>query len=727
MRTGLKIKRSKTAAKQISVDVLIKRLRSYCKEVDTALLKKAYTFADKAHTGQRRKSGEPYLYHPIEVAMILTELKLDLHSVIAGLLHDVVEDTAFTTENLKKEFGKEVAFLVEGVTKIGKIDFKSTQEKQAENFRKMIISMSSDIRVLLIKLADRLHNMRTLDALEEEKQERIAKETLDIYAPLSNRLGIGWVKSELEDLCLKALKPDIYQNLVKNLKSSSGTRKRYIKSVVAMVQKTLKENKFKCDVYGRSKHLFGIYRKMERQGIPFEEVYDLMGVRILADSKMSCYAVLGLVHSLWRPLPGRFKDYIAIPKSNLYQSLHTTVIGPEGKHVEFQIRSKEMHQIAEEGIAAHWVYKEGGMIHAKDERIFAWLRQLLEWQRELPDSRQFMTSVKNDLFTNVVFVFSPKGDLTELVKGATPIDFAYAVHTEIGEHCVGAKVNGMITSLRQPLRNGDTLEILTSPTQKPNRDWLKFVKTSKARAKIKHFIALEERAQSLEFGRKILERACRKEKLSPSETLRSKELLNGVRDQGITTIGDLLVSIGYGKISAQQVLRQILPKSQIKEGITEKIIRKTGFWQSDVKVKGVGDILIHLSKCCNPVPGEEIIGFITRGRGLSIHTVDCPNLDELAANKERLISVDWDKRYKRTHSILLSVLTLDRPGLLAAVTSAISAAGANISHAEIKTTDDQKGNFLIIVDISNIKHLEKVLKKVESLDGVLQARRLRKG
>lgn len=714
-------------SKQISVDVLIKRLRAYTQDLDTDLLKKAYAFADNAHEGQKRKSGEPYLFHPIEVALILTELKLDLHSVVAGLLHDVVEDTDFTIENLKKEFGEEIAFLVEGVTKIGKIVFKNTQEKQAENFRKMIVSMSNDIRVLLIKLADRLHNMRTLDVLREEKRERIAQETLEIYAPLANRLGIGWIKSELEDLCLKAIKPDVYQNLVKNVKAGSGRRKRYIKSVVSTVGKTLKENHFDCEIYGRSKHLFGIYRKMEHQGIPLEEVYDLMGVRILTDSKMSCYAVLGLIHSLWRPLPGRFKDYIAIPKSNLYQSLHTTVIGPEGKHVEFQIRSQEMHKIAEEGIASHWVYKEGGRIHAKDERVFAWLRQLLEWQRDLPDTRQFMASVKNDLFNNVVFVFSPKGDLTELLKGSTPIDFAYAVHTEIGNHCIGAKVNGMITSLRQPLRSGDTLEILTSPTQTPHKDWLKFVKTSKAKAKIKHFIGLQERAQSLEFGRKLLERECRKEKLSPAETMKSKELLIGVKDQGITTIGDLLIAIGYGKVSAHQVIRQLLPKSQIKEGITEKIIRKTGIGQSEVNVSGVDDILIHLSKCCNPVPGEEIIGFITRGRGLSIHSVDCPNLDELETDKERLVKVNWDKHHKRTHPIDISVLTLDRPGLLAAVTAAISETGANISHAEVKTTDDHKGNLLLMVDIENLKHLEKVLKKIEGLDGVLQARRIRRG
>ncbi len=714
-------------ATQLSVDALAKQIRSYASEVDVSLLTKAYEFADKAHTGQQRQSGEPYLRHPLAVAKILTELKLDVPSVVAGLLHDVVEDTDYTPENIKTEFGETIGSLVEGVTKIGKIVFKNTQEKQAENFRKMIISMSTDIRVLLIKLADRLHNMRTLDALREEKQERIATETLEIYAPLANRLGIGWVKAELEDLCLRALKPDIYQNLTKKVKSGSGSRKRYIKSVLDIVKKTLKENQFKCEVYGRSKHLFGIYRKMERQGIPFEEVYDLMAVRIITDTKMNCYAILGLMHSLWRPLPGRFKDYIAIPKSNLYQSLHTTVVGPEGKHVEFQIRTEEMHKIAEDGIASHWVYKDGGQINPKDERVFAWLRQLLEWQRDLPDTRQFMTSVKTDLFTNVVFVFTPKGDLKELMNGSTPIDFAYAVHTEIGDHCVGAKINGVITPLRKPIRNGDTVEIITSPTQTPSKDWLKFVKTSKAKAKIKHFIGLEERAQSLALGRKILEREARKEKLSPTEVMKSKEILLAGKEQGITTIGDLLIAIGYGKISAQHVLRPLLPQSKMQEGITEKIIRKTGIGNNGVKVRGIGDILINLSKCCNPVPGEEIIGFITRGRGLSIHTINCPNIDELDCDKERLVAVDWDKKHAQSHAIDISVLTLDRPGLLAAVTTAISETGANIKHAEISTTEDQKGNFNLVVDIENIKHLEKVLKKIESLNGVLQARRVHKG
>lgn len=713
-------------AKQLSVDVLVKRIRSYTHNVDVPLLTKAYDFADKAHQGQQRQSGEPYLRHPIEVAKILTELKLDPPSVAAGLLHDVVEDTHYTPEDIQAEFGETIASLVEGVTKIGKIVFKNAQEKQAENFRKMIISMSADIRVLLIKLADRLHNMRTLDALSEEKKERIAKETLEIYAPLANRLGIGWIKSELEDLCLHAMKPEIYQTLSKNVKAGSGGRRRYIKSVVGIIQKKLKENHFKCEVYGRSKHLFGIYGKMERQGIPFEEVYDLMAARIITDTKMHCYSILGLIHTLWRPVPGRFKDYIAIPKSNLYQSLHTTVIGPEGKHVEFQIRTEEMHRIAEDGIASHWVYKDGGQINSKDEQVFAWLRQLLEWQRDLSDTRQFMTSVKTDLFPNVVFAFSPKGDLKELIKGSTPIDFAYAVHTEVGNHCVGAKVNGIITPLRQPLKNGDTVEIITSSTHKPSRDWLKFVKTSKAKAKIKHFIGLEERAQSMALGRKILEREARKEKLSPSELMKSKEILEAVQEQGITTIGELLIAIGYGKISAQQAIRPLLPQSKIKEGITEKIIRKTGIGRSEVKVKGIGDLLIHLSKCCNPVPGEEIIGFVTRGRGLSIHTLNCPNIDELDCDKERLVTVDWDKKHHQSHAIDISVITLDRPGLLAAVTSAIAGTGANIKHAEIKTTEDRKGSFNLVVEIENIKHLETVLKKIENLDGVLQARRVHK-
>jgi len=717
----------KTSTETLSLDKIVARIQAYSPQINVSLLEKAYAFSSKAHEGQRRRSGEPYVHHPLEVASILTQLKLDLPSVIAGLLHDVVEDTPHTSEELKKEFGEDIAALVDGVTKIGKIEFRNYEEKQAENFRKMIVSMAEDIRVILIKLADRLHNMRTLEHLPEEKQARIAQETLEIYAPLANRLGIGWIKSELEDHCLRYLKPDIFLSLVKKVTTGRQEREKYIQSVAETVQKALADHHFTGKVSGRYKHIFGIYQKMERQGIPFEEVYDLMGIRIITDSKMSCYALLGLIHSLWRPVPGRFKDYIAIPKSNLYQSLHTTVIGPQGRHVEFQIRTEEMHRIAEEGIASHWAYKDRGQVNAKDERTFAWLRQLVEWQQELVDTRQFMDSVKTDLFTDVVYVFSPKGDVKELMKGSTPIDFAYAIHTEVGNHCVGAKVNGKIVPLRYQLNSGDTVEILTSSTHGPSKDWLKIVKTSKAKAKIKHLIQEEERARSLEIGKKILERELRRENLSPSEALKSDQILSGLKEQGIRSIEELLVAIGYGKISAQHVIRPLLPEPRMKETIKDKIIKKVGLGKSQVKVKGVGDILIHLSKCCNPVPGDQIIGFITRGRGLSIHTVDCPNIDELDYDKERLVDVDWDEKTNATHSVDITVLSQDKPGLLASVSTSIAAAGANISHAEITTTEDRKAALHFVIDIIDTKHLERVLKSIEKVNGVLQARRVRKG
>jgi GTP pyrophosphokinase len=714
-------------ARKLTLEDIVAQIHTYAPQADVSILRKAYAFSEKAHAGQLRQSGEPFLQHPLAVANILTELKLDVPSIVAGLLHDVVEDTLHTKEELTREFGEDIAAMVDGVTKIGKIEFRSVQEKQAENFRKMIVSMAEDIRVILIKLADRLHNMRTLDALPQEKQERIAQETLEIYAPLANRLGIGWIKSELEDLCLRYLKPDIYLSLVKKVKTGREEREKYMESVIETVQKELAQNRFAGKVTGRYKHLFGIYHKMEKRGIPFEEVYDLMGIRIITDTKMNCYAILGLIHSLWRPVPGRFKDYIAIPKSNLYQSLHTTVVGPEGRHVEFQIRTEEMHRIAEEGIASHWTYKEGGTLNPKDERTFAWLRQLVEWQQELSDTRQFMDSVKTDLFTDVVYIFSPRGDVKELVKGATPIDFAYAIHTEVGNHCVGAKVNGKIVPLRYQLKSGDTVEILTSPTHVPSKDWLKIVKTSKAKAKIKHLIKEEERARSLDIGKKILERELRKENLSPSEVFKSDQILTGLKEQGIRTLEDLFVAIGYGKISAQHVIKPLLPEPGMKEGIKDKIIKKVGLAKSEVKVSGLDDIMIHLSKCCNPVPGDQIIGFITRGRGLSIHTVDCPNIDELDYDQDRLVEVDWDKRIAATHPVDISVLTLDRPGLLASVSASIAGAGANISQAEIITTEDKKATLHFVIDITDTKHLEKVLKSIEKVEGVLQARRVRKG
>lgn len=710
-----------------TLDDIVERVKQYSPQADTGPIRKAYEEAERAHQGQLRHSGEPYLKHPLAVAEILTQLRMDVPSLVAGLLHDTLEDTKFTREQVEKLFGKEVAKLVDGVTKIGKIEFKSYEEKQAENFRKMIIYMAEDIRVIVIKLADRLHNMRTLECLPDHKQKRIAQETLEIYAPLANRLGIGWMKTELEDLCFRYLMPEVYLDLVAKVARRREEREQYIREVMEIVKKSLADYGFKGEVMGRPKHLYGIYHKMQKQDIPFEAVYDLLAIRIITDTKINCYGILGMIHSLWRPVPGRFKDYIGVPKSNMYQSLHTTVIGPKGEHVEFQIRTEEMHRVAEEGIAAHWRYKEGGQIDERNSRLFAWLRQLLEWQQELSDSRQFLDSVKMDLFSDVVYVFTPKGEVKELLKGSTAIDFAYSVHTEIGNHCSGAKINGRLVPLRYQLKSGDTVEILTSANQTPNKDWLKLVRTPRAKAKIKHWIRLEEQKRSLDIGKKLLERELRKGELSLSETLKSDKFTELVRGFGLSSTEELLVAIGYGRISAGQVVNRLLPEAQLKEGIAEKIIRKVLPQQRGVRIKGVNDILIHLSKCCSPVPGDRIIGYITRGRGLSVHTVDCPNIDELDYDKDRLVEVEWDSAQTAAHPVQISVLTVDQPGMLASVSASISGTNTNISHAEIKTTEDKKAILNFVVDILNTSHLEKVLKNIQQVKGVLQARRVRKG
>ncbi len=709
------------------LEQIIQKVKAYNPQAEVDQLLRSFEFSAKAHAGQLRHSGEPFLQHPLQVAEILTLLKLDVPSIVAGLLHDTIEDTSATIQEIEQNFGKEVAHLVDGLTKISKIEFKNQEDKQAENFRKMVLSMAEDLRVVLIKLADRLHNMRTLDALPEYKQRRIAQETLDIYAPLANRLGIGWMKCEMEDLCLRYLKPEIYFNLVKKVAKKQEEREKYIQEVIEVVKKSMAEYGCPGQVLGRSKHLYSIYQKMERQGIPFEEVYDLAAIRIITDTKMNCYAILGMIHSLWRPVPGRFKDYIGVPKSNLYQSLHTTVIGPKGQHVEFQIRTEEMHRVAEEGIAAHWKYKEKGQIDSKDDKLFAWLRQLVEWQKDLVDSRQFMDSVRLDLIQDVVYVFTPKGDVKELVKGSTPVDFAYSIHTEIGNHCVGAKVNGKIVPLRYPLQNGDTVEVLTSQTQVPSKDWLKFVKTTKAKARIKHWVKVEEQRRSLEIGKQIFERELRRHNLSPSETYKSKKLQEHFGEFKASNLDELLAAIGYGKVSAQQVISKLIPEPALKEGLADKVVKKLHIHDTGVKVRGVNDILIRLSKCCNPLPGDKIIGFVTRGRGLSVHAVDCPNIDELDYDRDRIVEVAWATKDVRTHSVAIRVLTLDRPGMLASVSAAISAASSNISHAEIITTEEKKAVLNFVVDVNDTNHLEKVLKNIRQVDGVLQAKRVRKG
>ncbi len=712
------------------IDQLLDRLQAYQPDADVSMVRKAYEFSAKAHEGQTRRSGEPYVKHPVAVAGVLTSLKTDVTAIVAGLLHDTLEDTVATADELQREFGKEVVHLVDGVTKIGKITFRSSEEKQAENFRKMVLSMADDIRVVIIKLADRLHNMRTLEHLKETRRQEIAQETLEIYAPLANRIGIGWVKNELEDLCLKHLKPDVYETLRVRVAKRDEDRQQYIQEVKALVENALTENGLSGAVYGRPKHLYGIYQKMKKQAISFEEVYDLTALRIITDTKMNCYALLGIIHSLWRPLPGRFKDYIAIPKSNLYQSLHTTVVGPKGEHVEFQIRTEEMHRVAEYGIAAHWKYKEQGRVQDKDSKAFGWLRQFIEWQQDLPDNRQFMDSVKLELFHDVIYIFTPKGAVKELPKGATPVDFAYAIHTEVGDHCVGAKVNGKIVPLKHELASGDTIEILTSPNQTPHKDWLKFVRTSRAKTKIKHWIKSEEQKRSLEIGWRLLEAEIRRHGLAPSQVFKSDALLNVAKQEGYATIDELAAAVGFGHLAtAQLVGRLAAPPTagvpmQPEPAGAPKVISTRGE-EAGVQVKGGRDLLMQLSRCCNPVPGDRILGYITRGRGLTIHSVDCPNLEALDYDRERLVEVEWDTATPGHHAVKVAVIAEDKTGVLANVSSAIAECKANISRAEIITREDRKAELDFIVEIADTAHLNRVLKTIERIDGVITARRVR--
>lgn len=709
------------------IEQLIARLQSYQPDADLAIVRKAYEFSAKAHEGQKRRSGEPYVKHPVAVAGVLTSLKTDVAAVVAGLLHDTLEDTVATADELEREFGKEVVHLVDGVTKIGKITFRSSEEKQAENFRKMVLSMADDIRVVIIKLADRLHNMRTLEHLTETKRQEIAQETLEIYAPLANRIGIGWVKNELEDLCLKHLKPDVYETLRIRVAKRDEDRQQYIEEVSALVEKALADVGLPGKVYGRPKHLYGIYQKMSKQSISFDEVYDLTALRIITDTKMNCYALLGVIHSLWRPVPGRFKDYIAIPKSNLYQSLHTTVVGPKGEHVEFQIRTEDMHRIAEYGIAAHWKYKEQGKIDDKDSKTFGWLRQFIEWEQDLPDNRQFMDSVKLELFHDVVYVFTPKGTVKELPKGSTPVDFAYAIHTEVGDHCVGAKVNGKIVPLKHQVASGDTVEILTSPNQTPHKDWLKFVRTSRAKTKIKHWIKSEEQARSIEIGRRLLESELRRHGLAPAQVLKSDEFSAVARQAGFESADELVAAVGFGHMPTAQILGKLVePAAGAALAPAESAkapAAKTG--DKSVQVKGARDLLMQLSRCCNPVPGDRILGYITRGRGLTIHSVDCPNLEALDYDRARLVEVEWDTATPGQHAVKIAVIAVDKTGVLANVSSAIAGCHANISRAEIITREDRKAELDFVVEITDTAHLNRVLKAIERVDGVITTRRIR--
>jgi GTP pyrophosphokinase len=712
----------------VRLEDIVERIQNYHPEADVDLLRRAYIFSAKAHQGQTRLSGEAYLNHPIEVAAILADLKLDAATVATGLLHDTIEDTSVTPEEVKTLFGDEVAMLVDGMTKLSRMELQSREQREADNFRKMIVAMAKDIRVILIKLADRLHNMRTLKSLPPEKQKRIAQETLDIYAPLANRLGISKIKIELEDLSFMYLNPEEYRELVKKVNQRRVERESYINELMEIMRGQLAEHGYKGEVKGRPKHFYSIHQKMLKQGISFDDIYDLIAIRIITDSKVNCYAILGLIHSLWTPVPGRFKDFIGVPKSNLYQSLHTTVIGPKGERVEFQIRTEEMNRLAEEGIAAHWRYKEKSAVSQREEQQFAWLRQLLEWQRDLPDAKEFMDTVKGDLFPDVVYVFTPRGDVKELPQGSTPVDFAYSVHTDVGQHCVGAKVNGKIVPLKHVLHNGDKIEVITQASHTPSRDWLKFVKTSKARTRIKAWLKAEERRRSILLGKELLEKDLRKHELNPSRIFKSDELLKVADDMSHNTLDDLLAAIGYGKVSAHMVANKLAPDRPHIEPVPKKPPQKhTKPSNSAMKISGMDNMLIHLSKCCNPVPGDKVLGFITRGRGVSVHTVDCPNAGELTFDKERLIEVSWGDFQLGAHSVKISVRTEDKPGLLASVSSSISATEANITHAEAITGEDAQATLNFTIDIKDIDHLNKVIKNISLINGVLDVKRVKTG
>ncbi len=714
------------------IEQLVQQVKAYNPDVDQALLRRAYDYSAKLHDGQVRQTGEPYVSHPLAVAGVLTFLKLDVPAIVAGLLHDTLEDTMATRADLELAFGSDVARLVEGVTKIGQIPFKTYEEKQAENFRKMVLSMADDIRVVFIKLADRLHNMQTLEALAEDKQKKIARETMEIYAPLANRLGMSWIKQELEDLCFQYLQPEAYSMLKLRLAKKDEERQAYIQALIEMARKALMSAGLPGQIEGRPKHLFSIYQKMERRGVSFDEIFDLTAIRIVTDTKMNCYAILGLIHSIWPPVPGRFKDYIATPRSNLYQSLHTTVVGPQGEYVEFQIRTEEMHRINEYGVAAHWRYKENGKVDGRDEQVFSWLRQFVEWHKDLSDNRQFMDSVKLDLFHDVVFVFTPKGEVREIPIGSTPVDFAYAIHTEIGDHCVGAKVNGKLVPLRHQLNSGDMVEILTSPSQVPHRGWLKFVQTSRAKTKIKHWFKIEEQKRALELGRRLLEQEFRRQNLPVAQSLKSDRLSALAKMKGCETVEELIRAVGYGRLSPDQIVEHFLESGAAKEGLTPKanvLLLPTKIsanrHEGSVKFRGSKDVLMQLSKCCNPVPGEQIRGYITRGRGLTIHAVDCPNFQALEWDHNRLVEVEWDTEIEGTHSVEVSVLTLDRPGLLAKVSSGISHGQANITRAEISTREDRKAVLDFVIEVKNTGHLECILREIQRIDGVLSAKRVR--
>ena len=719
------------------LEKLIDAVRSYHPEPDLKLLKKAFLFCKKQHEGQVRASGEPYLNHLVETALLTTQLKLDIPSVVSALLHDTVEDCTVTAEELGQEFSPEIADIVEGVTKLTRIEFESREEKQAESFRKMLLAMSKDIRVVLVKLCDRLHNMRTLGHLAESKRNRIATETLEIYAPLANRLGIHWLKSELEDLCLFNLRPEMYGLISDNLSRTKDDRASYVEKTTEVILHELEAAGISATVSGRSKHYFSIWKKMEKNNLTFEEVHDLHGFRIVVPSVRSCYETLGIIHSTFKPIPGRFKDYIAMPKSNMYQSLHTTVIGPEGHRVEIQIRTPDMHRIAEEGIAAHWKYKEAGSGPNQSEELVSfdlqWVKELVETQQYLKNPDEFIQSVKGELFPEDVFVFTPKGDLIRLAYGSTPIDLAYAIHSDVGHHATGSRVNGSLVTLDKRLENGDTVEIITSKNQVPSRDWLRFVKSSKAKQRIRTFLKSQEHARSLAFGMDILARDLRKVKLSLKKVEKSGQIEEIAQSMGLKTPGDLYAQIGYGKLNSTKIIAKLLPdgvdgtgQQAPKESTPlERIFQRAARASREkvgVRVSGMDDILVRFSKCCEPLPGDRIVGFITRGRGITVHRGDCAQV--LRLDPLRKVDVSWDLEVKSPRRVKITIHSQDSMGLLSDVTRAITDSGANINSAQVKTTGAGKAVHFFEVTVENANQLQGILRGIEMVKGVIKVERV---
>jgi len=725
----------------IRLNDILERVNTYRPEADLDLIKKAYVYSAKVHQGQVRKSGEPYLIHPLEVAGLLAELKLDEASIVAGLLHDTIEDTLAKPEEIHELFGPEVLALVEGVTKLGTFSHGPTtqEEKQAENFRKMLVAMAKDIRVILVKLADRTHNMRTLAHMQPEAQQRIAQETLDIYAPLAHRLGIQWIKIELEDLAFRYLKQAEYADTEQQVAQTQKDRAKFIGDVVQLLQSKLKEAGLDAEVQGRPKHLYSIWKKMRKNGLnSVSQLHDIVAFRLILKSVPACYEALGLIHSLWKPVPGRFKDYVAIPKPNMYQSLHTTVIGPTGERIEIQMRTEEMHRIAEEGIAAHWVYKEGKS-SGRDEQKFAWLRQLMEWQQDLKDPREFLETVKVDLFTDEVFVFTPKGDVRSLPQGSCPIDFAYAIHSEVGAHCAGAKLNGKMVPLRTKLKNGDSVEILTNANVRPNKDWLGFVKTSRAQAKIRQFIKMQQRERSLEIGRDLLEREFRRFDLTFTKMVKAPEFLKLANDYGHSRADDLVSAVGYGKLSPANVLQRLLPPERLaqKKGdgaeadgvehqsrlsqLFRKVAQRsrTG---GGVRIGGIDDVLVRYGRCCSPVPGDQIVGFITRGRGVTVHTRACSK--GLETDPERRVEVTWDVHGEFKRAVNLRVRSDDRKGLLAKMSETFADVGVNILTATARSNGEQGAVSTFEIEIVDVKQLNDVVRAIGQIPGVHSVERM---